>query len=90
MSGAFEAIGPEPITSVLPPAAAAGELVTITGDHFTGATSVKFGATEAADFEVVSGTTIVASLPAGSAGAANVTVTNAAGVSSAFTYTRGA
>jgi len=35
-------------------------------------------------------TTIYATVPAGSAGAANITVTTPAGLSSAFAYTRGA
>lgn len=78
------------ISSVLPSAAAATEMVTITGGGFTGVTDVKFGSTSATDFVVVSTGVIVASMPAGSAGAANVTVVNGAGASSAFDYTRGA
>lgn len=78
------------IASALPSAAAEGELVTITGTGFVGATSVKFGATEATDFVAHNDALIIASVPAGSAGAANITVTNAVGTSSAFTYTRGA
>lgn len=73
-----------------PDPAATGDLVTITGTRFTGTTAVKFGATNATDFTVVSPTTIVASLPAGSAGSTNVTVTNAVGVSTALAYTRAA
>lgn len=79
------------ITSVLPSGAAAAQLVTIKGVGFTGtiATSgVKFNAINAADWEVVSDTVIVASLPAGTAGSAPVIVTNAVGASAAFPYTR--
>lgn len=78
------------LTSALPSAAAEGELVTITGSNFTGATDVNFGATDAGDFTVVTDSVIVASVPAGTAGAANITVVNPAGTSSALSYTRGA
>lgn len=77
------------ILSATPAAAAEGDQVLITGSSFTGATGVKFGATAATDFTVVNDGVIVAVMPAGSAGAANITVTNATGTSSAFTYTRG-
>lgn len=78
------------ITSALPSAAAAGSTVTIVGTGFWSVSSVKFGATEATSFIVDSETQIRAVMPAGSAGSANITVTNPAGVSTAFTYTRGA
>lgn len=81
------------IVSATPTAAAAGSLVTIVGTGFTGVTgaaSVKFGATNAAAYTVHNDTLLVASVPAGSAGAANITVTNATGTSTAFPYTRGA
>lgn len=81
------------IASALPTAVAATGLVTITGMRFTGvtgATGVKFGATNAASYVVVSDSKIVATMPAGSAGSAAVTVTNAAGASAAKAYTRGA
>lgn len=77
------------IVSATPTAAATGTLVTITGAYFTGVTAVDFGATAAVDFTVVSDSTIVAAMPTGSAGTANITVTNGVGVSAAFTYTRG-
>jgi len=81
------------LVSALPSAAVAASQVTISGQGFTGVTgaaSVKFGATNATSYVVVSDTIIVAVMPAGSAGAANVTVTNAAGTSTALSYTRGA
>lgn len=79
------------IDSVLPSGAAAGALVTIRGQGFTGTiptTGVKFAAVNAASWIVVDDFTISAILPAGSAGSAPVTVTNAIGASSAFPYTR--
>ena len=81
------------LVSATPSAAAQGTLVTITGAYFTsvtGATGVKFGATNATNYSIVSDAVIVATVPAGSAGAANITVTNATGASAALAYTRGA
>ena len=81
------------LLSALPSAAAQGAQVTIKGSSFTGTTGaagVKFGATNATSYVVVSDSVIVAVMPAGSAGAANVTVTNPVGTSPALAYTRGA
>jgi hypothetical protein len=81
------------ITAATPAGVSVGNQVQITGSGFTGTvvtTGVKFGATNATSWTVVSDSTIVAIMPAGSAGAANITVTNAAGASTAFNYTRGA
>jgi hypothetical protein len=77
------------VTGASPSGAAEGDQVVITGTGFTGATAVKFGATAATEFVPVGGS-IVAVVPAGSAGAANITVTTPAGTSAAFPYTRGA
>jgi len=77
------------LATATPAAAATGAQVTITGTRFTAATGVKFGAVAATAFTVVNDTTIVASVPAGTAGAANVTVINAVGTSTALPYTRG-
>jgi hypothetical protein len=65
--------------------------VVITGSGFTGASSVKFGASSAS-FTVNSYTQITATTPAGSAGAADVTVTTVGGTSATtaadrFTWT---
>lgn len=79
------------ILSALPSGVAAAGVVTITGAGFTGTiatTGVKFGATSATTWSVVSDSVIVAVMPTGSAGAANVVVTNAVGASTAFSYTR--
>jgi hypothetical protein len=81
------------ILSASPSGVAAGGQVEIRGTGFTGTvstTGVKFGATNATSWIVVSDQEIVAVMPAGTAGAANIVVTNATGASTAFTYTRGA
>lgn len=61
--------------------AAGGTVVTITGYNFTGATAVDFGTAAATNINVVSGTQIVATSPAGAAGTVDVTVTTPCGVS---------
>jgi len=80
------------ITAATPSAAVQGAQVKIVGTDFTGVTgasSVKFGATNATSYMVDDDATIYAVMPAGTAGAANIVVTNAVGASSAFSYTRG-
>lgn len=81
------------LTSALPSGAAVGSQVTVRGTGFsgvTGAAGVKFGTVNATSYTVVDPTTIVAVVPAGSAGAANIVVTSPAGASVALPYTRGA
>lgn len=77
-------------TAVSPTSGAAGTVITITGTGFYGITDVKFGANSAGMFQVISPVEIKATVPtAGSAGAANVTVTNAAGTdATAVTFTK--
>ena len=58
-----------------------GTSVTITGTNFTGATSVKFGSTEAKSYEVKSPTSIVAVSPAHTSGRVNLTVSTPNGTS---------
>lgn len=80
-----------PTVSSLDPvggALAGGTLVTIHGSHFTAATAVKFGATDAGDFNVVDDSRIEAVSPAGSAGPVDVTVTTAAGTSATSAATK--
>lgn len=65
--------------------------VTITGTRFTGATSVKFGATNATSYLVNSSTSITAVAPAHAAGEVDVTVTtgdgtSATGLSAKYTF----
>ena len=71
-----------------PNPAGAGDLVTIKGTRFTGTTAVTIDGNAADDFTVVDSETIVAVLPAGDAGAADVVVTNAVGAATAYSYTR--
>jgi hypothetical protein len=77
------------IQGVTPSGAGEGELVTLTGVGFVGATEVTVGGTAVVDFEVLGDATIVAILPVGAAGDVPVVVTNAVGPSAAYTYTRG-
>ena len=78
------------VSSATPPGAGEDDLVTIIGQHFNGTTAVKFGAANATSFTVVSDATIVATMPAGSAGSAAIAVPNATGTSPTLPYTRGA
>lgn len=81
------------VLAASPSGASVGQLVTITGTGFVGTvvtTGVKFNAVNATSWSVVSDNTIVAIMPAGSAGVGNIVVTNAAGSSTSFAYTRGA
>ncbi|MER6415115.1 IPT/TIG domain-containing protein [Streptomyces humidus] len=67
-----------------------GTTVTITGTNLTGATAVRFGASNAASYSVNSSTQITASTPAGSPGSVPVTVVSPSGTSNttvSFTYT---
>lgn len=86
-----EAAAVATILAATPSGAGAGALVTIAGSRFagtSGAAGVKFGAVNATSYTVVSDSTIVAVVPAGSAGSAPIIVTNGAGASTAFPYTR--
>jgi len=78
------------VVSATPSGAAVGSMVKITGRNFTGTTSVKFAAVPAPVYSTDDDSTIYAVMPAGTAGSAPVTVTNAVGVSNALAYTRGA
>jgi hypothetical protein len=75
--------------SPVTPAAGTGDLLTLSGTGFSGTTAVTIGAI-AADFTVVGDATLVLALPADTAGAEDILVTNATGVSAAFSYTRAA
>ncbi|WP_454115472.1 phage major capsid protein [Microbacterium lacticum] len=77
------------ISAATPSAAATNAVVTITGTKFVGTLGVTFGGVAAPNFTVVSPTSLQAIVPAGTAGSANIIVTNNKGASSAFTYTRG-
>jgi hypothetical protein len=68
-----------------------GTGVTITGANFISGATVTFGTTSATSVTVTSSTTLLATSPAGTAGAVTVTVTNPGGLSgslvNSFTYT---
>nr|WP_308433116.1 IPT/TIG domain-containing protein [Streptomyces libani] len=66
---------------------AGGNTVTLTGTHLIEATAVRFGATAATSFTVVSDTQITAVVPAGAAGPVQVTVTTVGGTSNPVSYT---
>ncbi|TQF07954.1 cell surface receptor IPT/TIG domain-containing protein [Kitasatospora acidiphila] len=66
--------------------ASGGNTVTVTGSGFSGATAVHFGTAAASSFTVVSATQITATVPAGSPGPAQVTVTAPGGTSSPVLY----
>jgi len=81
------------ILAATPSGASVGQMVTISGQGFIGTvatTGVKFNSVNATSWVVLSDNTIVAIMPAGSAGTGNIVVTNAAGASASFPYTRGA
>ena len=74
--------------------ATGGTTVTITGTNLTGATAIKFGATNATNFTVNSATSITAIAPAGATGTIDVTVTTTGGTSATgagdkYTYVGG-
>jgi IPT/TIG domain len=90
-------LAPEPptVTRLSPKRghAAGGTAVTITGTSFTGASAVRFGATSASSFTVLSATSIQAVSPHGSRGTVDITVTTPLGTSTVsrkdhFKYTR--
>ncbi|MEV6317058.1 IPT/TIG domain-containing protein [Streptomyces sp. NPDC051776] len=65
-----------------------GTTVTLTGSNLLGATAVRFGATSAPSFTVVSDTQVTATAPASSAGAVAVTAITPGGTSTpTVTYT---
>jgi hypothetical protein len=75
---------PPPIVTKVKPnkgAAAGGTSLAITGSDFTGATAVSFGSIPASSFTVNSPTSITVLSPAGTAGAADITVTTPSGTS---------
>ena len=89
----FALSGPAPTVASVSPnsgTTAGGTAVTITGANFATGATVMFGSAAASSLVVVSGTQITATTPAGTAGAALVTVSNPGGQSGAlaggFTY----
>ena len=70
------------VTNVSPSAGPTGgaNTVTITGTNFSGASQVRFGATDATGYSIVNATTITATVPAGT-GTQDVRVTTVGGTS---------
>lgn len=85
----FESLAAPTITSVTPNTGPdeGGTLVAIVGTGFAGVSAVTFGGVDATAFHVISSTLIHATTPAGTAGSANVVVTNAVDDSAAGTFT---
>lgn len=79
---------PEPvILSVTPSGQAVGDVVAIAGRNFTGMTGVTIDAVAVVDPILASDDLIMATIPTGAAGAADVIVTTADGSSAAYAYT---
>ncbi len=80
----FTYLHPAGVDSVDPNAGptGGGQSVTITGDGFTSATAVRFGASAASSFTVNSDTSITATTPPHAAGTVHVVVDNNGGTSS--------
>jgi hypothetical protein len=83
---------PVPTITVISPTAGpivGNTVITITGTGFTGTTAVTVGGKPASSFKVTSATTITATVPAGSAGSVDITVTTPGGTATetvAYTY----
>lgn len=84
--GGTPAVPKPTITSFTPTTARTGDVVTITGTNFTGATAVSFGGTAATAYTVVSATTITATVGAGATGDVSVTTTGGTGKLTGFTF----
>ncbi|KAJ5974732.1 hypothetical protein N7481_011942 [Penicillium waksmanii] len=85
----YTTIAAPAITSISPTSgpASGGNTITISGTNLLYTTGVTFGSTPASSFAVLSATQVAAVVPAGTAGATTVSVTNAAGTSGTLPYT---
>jgi len=79
-------VPPPVVSSFTPNSGGPGTIVTINGSHFTGATNVTFGGTNAATFTVVSDNQISAAVGNGTTGVVTVTVGPGSGLLGTFTY----
>ena len=89
LANGFTYLPPAPVISSIAPVqgpTAGGQIVTLTGAGFTGATGVTFNGT-AATIVSGTGTQLVVRTPTGTAGPATVLVTTAGGTSNAVAYT---
>ncbi|WP_068059394.1 phage tail tube protein [Nocardia xishanensis] len=87
----FEAVAAVPTISGRAPsgnlATAGGEILVLSGQHFTGVTGVTVGGTAATDFQLIDDLTLSIITPAKTAGSHNIVVTNATGPSAGFAVT---
>ncbi len=67
-----------------------GDLITITGTSLLGVTAVTIGGDPSPEVVPINASTLIAVMPAGDAGAVNITVTTPGGTSDPYSYTRGA
>lgn len=74
------------INSFSPSQASKGKSIRISGEHFTGASSVSFGGVEASSFEVISDSEIKAVVGSGASGNVKVSTTSGIAEKDAFTY----
>ncbi|HEX9514402.1 MAG TPA: FG-GAP-like repeat-containing protein [Puia sp.] len=84
--GTFTYIPPPIIDSFNPTSATLGDIVTINGRNFTGATTVKFGDTTVTSFTVVSDTVIKATVWLGASGTVKVTRPSGTGQAIGFNF----
>jgi hypothetical protein len=84
------ATGAPTVTAASPASAAVDTNITITGTNFVDVSRVTIGGTNAKMFVVNSPTSILATMPAGTAGSAPIVVTTVVGATAGFAYTRGA
>lgn len=75
------------IESATPAGQTVGDQIVLRGYKFTGTTGITMDAATVTEFVVVDDYTVVLVIPATVAGAADITVTNAVGASTAFSYT---
>ncbi|MFY7999716.1 MAG: IPT/TIG domain-containing protein, partial [Candidatus Kapaibacteriota bacterium] len=74
------------VTAFTPASGTIGNVVSIRGTHFIGATSVSFGGTAAYNFTVLSDSTITATIGGGASGSVSVTTRNGTSALGGFTY----
>jgi hypothetical protein len=82
----FVFAGPPIITSFTPLTTGVGQSVTITGNNFSGTTSISFGGVPASSYTVISPTTITAIVGIGNSGNVNITTPFGTGSLGGFNF----
>ncbi|MFN4975500.1 MAG: beta strand repeat-containing protein, partial [Bacteroidota bacterium] len=82
----FTFIASPTITSFTPTIAATGAIISITGTNFTNTSAITLGGTAVTSFTVVSSTSIVAIVGAGSSGAVSLTTPGGTATLTGFTF----